>query len=169
VAGTPVAGESPKSRPSPRSGGLGEGAGGSPSAGEAPIEEVPVAEIDLSGLYDVVRPDVTAAKILESILERYPADYRILENYSPDVGSEYYDQSWKKFAKRCEEEDIMDKRGWLECARRYATTINADGVIYLYDGYESAIAVVWRIDEESIIARTLRAKNVLTVEEGEEE
>jgi len=148
--------------------------GQTPTSEKALIEEVPIVEIDLQDLYWVVRPDVTASKILESILERYPVDYRILENSSPDVGSEYYDRAWEKFEKKCEKEkgDYLGKEEWLECARRYAATINADGIVYLFDGYESALAVIWRIDEESIIARTLRAINRsenLTEEEGEEE
>jgi len=177
VAGTPEVSPTPKSRPSPRSGGLGEGAVASPTAGEAPIEEVPIVEIDLQDLYWVVRPDTVASKILESILERYPVDYRVLENFSPDVGSEYYDQTWKAFEKRCEKEkgDYMGKEDWLECARKYAKTVRADAVVYLFDGYESALALVWRIDEDSLIARSLSAKldaiilSALGEEGGEEE
>jgi len=113
-------------------------------AGEAPTE-MPVVEINLSELYDVAcGTDVAAIGKLQSILESYNAEYRLLENYSPDVGSEYYNEEWREFTKRCEEEyDILDKRSWLECAKRYATMVGADAVVYLYDGYESAVAIVW--------------------------
>jgi len=118
-------------------------------AGEAP-REIPVIEVDLQDLYRYGRPDITAAKILESILEVYNVEYSVLENSSPDVGSEYFDKGWKKFEKKCEKEkgDYMGKEDWLECARKYARETGAVAVVYLFDGYESALALIFEGEED---------------------
>jgi hypothetical protein len=102
--------------------------------------EIKFVKIDLSDLYEVMQPKVSAWRILKSILDQYDVHYELLVNLSPDAGEEYLtdDKEFKdKFSEALYDEDI-DK-----VLEEYAKKKNAKVVILLNDGYESAMALVF--------------------------
>lgn len=112
---------------------------GTSKATEASVKWV---TIDLEGLYTLGEgPDVVAAVVLEELLKLFRVGrYEVVYNYSPDVGGEVLVDD-RKFAKDVREAE--DYEGVVEAVRRYAERVGATAVVELFDGYESAYAVVW--------------------------
>jgi len=104
------------------------------------MSKIKFVKIDLSDLYEVIRPKVSAYKILKSILDQYDIEYEILVNISPDVGEEYLinDKEFEdKFSEALYVEDAF------EVLEEYAKKKNAKAIVVLEDGYENAIALVY--------------------------
>jgi hypothetical protein len=128
---------SPESKPAPTVGRLGVGVAGTPAAGGASTKWV---EIDLTELYELGHIDMTAAKLLQKILDAYNLKYETILNYSPDVGVEYYmgDEKFK--------EEFSEAQGWQEEEKvidEYAKQRGAIAIVWLFDGYESAYALIF--------------------------
>jgi len=121
---------------------------GSCSGSATPGHEVAVVTINLEEVYDAVGgPESAASTILESLLKAWGARYKILCNSSPDVGDEYFDEEFENIAEAlygAYMEGEVDEDPYVLAALRVAERHNADAVIVLYDGYESAIAIAWR-------------------------
>jgi len=96
--------------------------------------------LDLSDLYELGHINITAAKLLERILEAYKVEYELLVNCSPDSGVEYFvgdkefREAFNKAAGWREEEEVVDE---------YARERNAVAVVELFDGYEWAYALIY--------------------------
>jgi len=135
---TQVKNEAPDQKPSPTSGGLGEGVAGSPAAGGAPIRWI---EVNLQDLYELGHIDVQAYKLLERILQTYNVKYEIVVNISPDVGAEYFVDD-KDFIRKFEKAE-----GWwheeVAALVDYAKRRKAVAIVELFDGYETAFALVY--------------------------
>jgi hypothetical protein len=107
--------------------------------------EIKFVKIDLSDLYEVIQPQVSAWRILKNILDLYDVHYELLVNLSPDAGEEYLtdDKEFQdKFNEALYDEDI-DK-----VLEEYAKKKNAKAVVILNDGYESAIALVYEDNKD---------------------
>jgi len=144
VAGTSPKYQTPEVKPSPTSGGLGEGAEGSPSAGEAPT--IKWIELDFEELYSLGHINITASKLLQQILETYNVRYEIVVNISPDVGAEYFTNDLDFIRK------FESAEGWwheeVAALVDYAKRRNAVAIVELRDGYETAFALVYKGGEE---------------------
>ena len=95
--------------------------------------------IDLQDLYTIAKPKVTAAELLQRILDAYNLNYELLVNCSPDSGVEYFvdDREFRKA--------FNNAAGWQEEERvveEYAKKRGATAVVELFDGYERAYALI---------------------------
>jgi len=104
------------------------------------MSKIKFVKIDLSDLYEIIRPKVSAYKILKSILDQYDVNYEILLNISPDVGEEYLTND-KEFENKFSEALYVEDA--FEVLEEYAEKKNAKAIIVLEDGYESAIALIY--------------------------
>jgi hypothetical protein len=138
VAGTSPKYQTPEVKPAPSERGLGEGAAGSPAAGGAPIRWI---EVNLQDLYELGHIDVQAYKLLERILQTYNVQYEVIVNISPDVGAEYF-VSDLDFIRKFESAE-----GWwheeVAALVDYAKRRKAVAIVELFDGYETAFALVY--------------------------
>ena len=168
AAATPGVGESPESKPSPRSGGLGEGAVASPTAGEAPT--VRWIKIDLQDLYSFGHLDRTAARVLEEILEIYNvSNYVVVLNLSPDAGADVLvgDEEFKRDIKAAYYPEDFDR-----AVMKLAVKLGAEAIVELFDGYEIAFALLLSDDAAASLARRLDEmilNEILSVLAGGEE
>jgi hypothetical protein len=101
-------------------------------------------EIDLQDLYHIGHIDITAAELLQRILDAYNVEYQVLVNCSPDVGVDYYidDEEFK--------EAFSKAMGWQEerkVIEDYAIRKNAVAVVELFDGYEWSAALIYPSDD----------------------
>jgi len=121
-------------------------AGVPPTPGGEHEEEIPVVVVNLEELYDAVGgPMNSASDILEGILKAWGVKYSLLCNSSPDVGDEYYDEEFKNLLDEYyDKEEEIDEDPYVLAALRIAAQRGADAVIDFRDGYESALALVWR-------------------------
>lgn len=99
--------------------------------------KVQLVKIDLGDLYKY-GVKTTSEKFLQLILDQYEAlEYVILFAASPDIDVVYYDDGFKDFVANCPgDKDIV------ECAPSYAEQKGYESVVWLFDGYEEAVAVV---------------------------
>ena len=119
-----------------------------PGGGEEGGEEVPLLFIDLDEVYSQRgTPSGGAADLLEefvkSVLTFYGSlRYEIFFAFNPDFGALIVSPDFKNY-----EEEIDD----LEvAAKKYAAAKQADLVVWLNDGYEGALALVWWEGEEDV-------------------
>jgi hypothetical protein len=97
-------------------------------------------EINLEELYEFV-PFTRASDILESILKNYECIKVVATvNFSPDAGLEVSADNYEiekmiydKFYKIKDDETAI---------REVAKELNVNTIVFLYDGYESAVAFV---------------------------
>jgi len=107
---------------------------------EEEVEEVPVLFIDLDEVYSQRgTPNGGAADLLEefikSVLTFYgDLRYEVFVAFNPDFGDYVRSEDFKDY----EEEFDLE-----EAAKRYAAAKQADLVVWLDDGYEGALALVW--------------------------
>jgi len=110
-------------------------------------EGVPIVKINLEQIYKL-GPEACAATILDKILENYAyAKVIALVNFSPDAGIDIRcsDERLRNIIKKSIRDSIDEHRGDVyvdDIAQRAAQAADADMIIYLYDGYEEAFALV---------------------------
>jgi len=110
-------------------------------------EKVPVVEINLEKIYKL-GPQTSAATILAKILENYSfAKVVAMVNLSPDAGIEIRcnDDQLRDVIDKVIDESIDEHGGDVytdDIAQRAAQVTNADMIVYLFDGYEEAFALV---------------------------
>jgi transcription antitermination factor NusA-like protein len=97
---------------------------------------VQLVKIDLQHLYRY-GVKLSSEKLLELILSQYEADYKILFSASKDIDVIYYDDDFKKYV----EEHRSDK-DIVELAVDYAEQKRYKAVVWLFDGYEEAVAMI---------------------------
>ncbi|MCC5998791.1 MAG: hypothetical protein LM573_06915 [Thermofilum sp.] len=103
-----------------------------------PREGALLVKIDLRDLYGY-GVKTTSEKFLELILEQYEAlKYSLLFAASPDIDVFYYDDDFKEFVL----ENCPSDKDLVECAVSYAGQKGYETVVWLFDGYEEAVAVV---------------------------
>ena len=116
-------------------------AGVPPAPGGEHEEEVPLLFIDLDEVYlQQGAPDGGAADILEAFVKEvltFYGDlrYEIFLAFNPDIGDYIISSDFKKYE---EEEEDLEK-----AAKMYALERGADMVVWLNDGYEGALALIW--------------------------
>jgi len=105
-----------------------------------------VVQIDLSELYRLGGPEVPAADILVDIVRKYVGvEILAVLNFSPDTGAEvFYDctgaeRELKRVAMLPDMERTIEEGAKLT---------GAELVVWLHDGYESAVAFVKREEKE---------------------
>jgi len=103
--------------------------------------EIKFIKIDLSNLYEVIRPKVAPWKILRDILEENGVEYEILVNISPDTGEVYLIND-KEFEDKFSEALYIEDDAF-EVLEEYAKKKNAKAIVELDDGYETAIALIY--------------------------
>jgi len=96
--------------------------------------------IDLEDLYKLGHIKIAAARLLDEILRTYNVEYELLVNCSPDIGDEFL----------VDDKDFIEKfknaLGWQEMKKvlkDYAKRRNAKAIVELFDGYESAYALIF--------------------------
>jgi hypothetical protein len=100
--------------------------------------KVQLVKIDLGDLYEY-GVKTTSEKFLASILNQYEAlEYSLLFASSPDIDVFYYDDGFKEFVL----ENCPSDKDIVECALSYAKQKGYETVVWLFDGYEEAVAVV---------------------------
>lgn len=100
--------------------------------------KVQLVKIDLEDLYSY-GVKTASEKFLELILNQYEAlEYVILFAASPDIDVVYYDRGFKEFV----EEKCPSDKDIVECALSYAEQNGYEAVVWLFDGYEEAVAVI---------------------------
>jgi len=103
--------------------------------------EVPLLFIDLDEVYSIRgAPNGGAADLLEefikSVLTFYgDLRYEVFLAFNPDFGDYIRSEDFKDY-----EEEFEDLE---EAAKRYAAVKQADLVVWLDDGYEGALALIW--------------------------
>jgi len=110
-------------------------------------EEVPVLFIDLDEVYSQRGPprESGAADLLEEFIRRVltfygSLRYEVFVASNPDFGDYIRSEDFRPF-----EEEEFD----LEvAAKKYALSRQADLVVWLDDGYEEALALIWWEGEE---------------------
>jgi len=106
------------------------------------MSKIKFVKIDLSNLYEVIRPKVAPWRILKNIFEENDVEYEILVNISPEGGDVYltYDKEFEdKFREALYVEDNV-----FEFLKEYAEKKNAKAVVIIEDGYEISIALVYK-------------------------
>ena len=93
-------------------------------------------EINLEPLYRY-GVKLASERLLELILSQYEVDYKILYAASPDIDVKYYDYEFKDYAM-----EYPDDADLVEIAMKYAEKNGYEAVVWLFDGYEEAVAIV---------------------------
>jgi len=133
--------DKPQEEARPETGGPGAGAGAAAPAGEAPKW----VEIDLQDLYNLGHIDIMAVDLLEKILDAYNLDYEILVNCNPDIGCEYAVDDNDFMRKFSEAQGRQEGRRVIE---EYARKKGATAIVELFDGYETAFALIYGREEQ---------------------
>jgi len=97
-----------------------------------------LVKIDLGQLYKY-GVKLASERLLELILSQYEAiDYSVLFSASKDIDVIYYSDDFKQHVE--EHEDVY--KDIVELAVEYAEKKGYELVVWLYDGYEEAVAIV---------------------------
>ena len=110
-------------------------------------EEVEIVRIDLEPIYKLW-PESSAATILRKILENYSfAKITAMVNLYPNARIDIRCDNYllKEKIKKVIDESIDEHEGDVDVddiAKKVARVTEADMVVYLYDGYEEAIAFI---------------------------
>jgi hypothetical protein len=112
-----------------------------PSPTQTQVQTPEVIRIDLRGLYELGYINMSAARVLEKLLEIYGIErYEILLDYNPDIGLELF-VSDRELREKLESAE--DYKEFSSVVVEYAVRRGAVAAVELYDGYERAYALVF--------------------------
>jgi len=105
---------------------------------QPPEGQVRLVKIDLDELYGY-GVKLASEDFLKLILDQYEAiEYKLLFSASPDIDVIYHDSSFKDYATEYPDDDA----DLVEIAMKYAEKNGYEAVVWLFDGYEEAVAIV---------------------------